>query len=64
MTRKRQLRFFYWTEDELSALSEFATESLARRKVDTCPTSNTSSKQPLLYPDVAHTYSTPHAWPQ
>ena len=53
--------FLYSTGDELSALSEIAKEVLARRKVATCPTSNASTEPPLLYPDVAHTYSTPNA---
>ena len=53
--------FLYLTEDEFSALSELAKEVLARRKVATCPTINASTEQPLLYPDVAHTYSTPNA---
>ena len=53
--------FPYLTEDEFSALSEISKEILSRRKVATCCTSNTSTEQPLLYPDVAHTYSTPNA---
>ena len=53
--------FLYLTEDELSALSELAEEVLARRKVATCSTSNPSTEQPVLYPDVAYTYSTPNA---
>ena len=53
--------FLYLTEDEFSALSELAKEVLARRKVATCSTSNPSTEQPLFYPDVAHTYSTPNA---
>ena len=53
--------FLYLTEDEFSALSELAKEVLARRKVATCSTSNPSTEQPLLYPDVTHTYSTPNA---
>ena len=60
MIRKQQLRFCL-TEDEFSALSEFDKEVLERRKVAFCPTSNASTEQPLLYPDVAHTYFTPNA---
>ena len=55
--------FLYLTEDEFSALTENAKEVLARRKVATCSTSNPSTEQPHLYPDVAHTYSTSIAWP-
>ena len=50
--------FLYLPEDEFSALSEIAKEVLARLKVATCLTSNASTEQPLLYPYVAHTYST------
>ena len=53
--------FLYLTEDEISTLSEIAKEVLARLKIATCPTSNTSIEKPLLYPDVAQTYSTPNA---
>ena len=53
--------FLYLTEDEFSTLSEVAKEVLARRKVATCATSNASTEQPVFYPDVAHTYSTPKA---
>ena len=53
--------FLYLTEDEFSALSEIAEKVLARRKIANCPTSNASTEQPLLYPDVSRTYSTPNA---
>ena len=53
--------FLYLIEDEFSSLSEFAKEVLTRRKVATCPTSNASTEQPISYPDIAHTYSTPNA---
>ena len=37
--------FLYLTEDEFSALSDIAKEVLARRKVATCSTSNTTHPQ-------------------
>ena len=49
--------FHYIRQHEFSALSEIVKELLARREVATCPTSNTSTEQPLLYLDVAHAYS-------
>ena len=53
--------FLYLDEDDFSALSEIAKEIFARSKFATCPTSNAATEQPLLYPDVAETYSTPNA---
>ena len=53
--------FLYSTEYEVPALSEIAKEVLACRKVAIHPSSNNSTDQPFLYPDVADTYSTPHA---
>ena len=41
--------FLYLSEDQFSALSEFAKGVLALRKVATCPTGNASTEQALLY---------------
>ena len=63
MIRKATTVVYYSTEDEFSALSEYAVEVRTRWKVTKFPTCYASTEQPLLYPDVTHTYSTPNACP-
>ena len=55
--------FLELPEDDFPAGSKIIEELPTRRKFATWPTSNASKEQPLLYPDVAHKYSTPNAWP-